>query len=163
MRTTILLFFIIFSASSAWAGDLKKELEAKGLDKKLVESLNPACLKAVNFDLKQGMSFWNAVWTGKGEMAVVDFLQGTKHYALTLAPMADGSCQTSRSITAYWTADCGKLEERYGKSFKKGSVKVKKKEKIYSWISSSKGTDIYLYNVPGGCVEVFREFFVSSK
>ncbi|HBG46622.1 MAG TPA: hypothetical protein DDW94_06475 [Deltaproteobacteria bacterium] len=161
MRLVFVLAILLVS-STAWAFDVKKELEGKGMKKELINNLNNSCLEALDYDFKKGNSYWNTLWNKQSEMALVDFLQGTKHYSLTLLPMKDGSCQASRTVTAYWTNTCGALAEKYRQNYPAGSINIRKRENVYAWISSSRGTDIYLYNVPNGCVEVFREFYVRT-
>ena len=96
-------------------------------------------------------------------MVVIDFLQGTKHYSLTMLPLKNGTCQTSRTITSYWTTPCGELSSKYKKQFPEKSIGVKEMQDIFTWISSGRGTDIFLYDTPEGCVEVFREFYIRGK
>lgn len=165
MRLKIFFIIIIFLSftTKVLAADPSRDLEAKGIKGDVLNLLNPACKETLNFDFKKNHNFWNGLWNKKGGMVVLDFLQGTKHYTLTLLPQSDGSCQTSRTITAHWTVDCKELVSRYKKEFPKGSIKIKEEQNIFVWISSSKGTDIYLYKVPSGCVEVFREFYIKNQ
>lgn len=162
MRFKIFLIFVLLlsSATLIWAADPSRELEAKGLKGDVLSLLNPACKEALNFDFQKNHSFWNSLWNKDGKMIVLDFLQGTKHYTMTFLPLPDGSCQTSRTITAYWTTECKELVSRYKKTFPKGSIKIKEEQNIFVWISSGKGTDIYLYKAPNGCVEIFKEFYI---
>lgn len=146
-----------------WAADPSEELAAKGLKGDVLKLLNPACKEALNLDFKKNHSFRNGLWNKKGGMVVMDFLQGKEHYTMTLLSQPDGSCQTSRTITTYWTTECKELVSRYKKEFPEGSITIKEEQNIFVWISSGKGTDIYLYKVPSGCVEVFREFYIKNQ
>jgi hypothetical protein len=169
MRIKIFLTFMLFLffTTELWAvdqyRDLAKELEAKGVKGDVLNILNPSCKEALNFDLHKSHSFWNGLWNKNGKIVVVDFLQGTKHYTMTFLPLADGACQTSRTITAYWTMECRELVSMYKKEFPEGSIKIKEEQNIFVWISSGRGTDIYLYKVPSGCVEIFREFYIKRQ
>jgi hypothetical protein len=162
MRFKIFLIFVLFlsSARMIWAVDPSRELEVKGLKGDILSILNPACKEALNFDFQKNNSFWNSMWNKDGKMIVIDFLQGTKHYTMTFLPLPDSSCQISRTITAYWTTECRELVSRYKNKFPEGNIKNKEQQKIFVWLTSGKGTDIYLYKVPNGCVEIFKEFYI---
>lgn len=164
----ILSFFLITSSELQAASkekDVTSELKEKGLTNYILKPLNQSCKEAVNFDFGEDHRFWNGIWNKKkkGSMVIIDFLQGTKHFSLTMLPLKDGTCQTSRTITSYWTTPCKELSSKYKEQFSEKSIDVKETQDIFMWISSGKGTDIFLYDTPGGCVEVFREFYVRGK
>ncbi len=159
MRVIASLLIVLFMAASAGAQDVTTKLKNKGLKEEILKNLNGACLKAVDFDFKKNHTFWQSVWNKNGEFLVLDFLQATKHYTLVVKPLGKKSCVTSRTIVAYWTNPCKKLKERYKNFFPKDTVKVRETQDIFVWLSNSRGTDIYLYKAPGGCVEIFREIY----
>lgn len=163
----LLIVFIIFASTGLAAAESSrdKKLKALGLTDEILKPLNRACKDAINFDLTKEHRFWNATWNKKKKQTIVilDFLQGTKHYSLTMLPLKGGSCQTSRTITSYWSTPCKELSLKYKEKFPKDSIRTKEVQDIFMWISSGKGTDIYLYDTPNSCVEVFREFFIMSE
>lgn len=163
MRYCLLLIIcgslVLFYAHRAFSETQTASLEKKGMGRDVLGLLNPACKDALDTDFQNSHSYWNALWSKKGKSVSVDFLQGTKHYSFVFQPLKDGSCQTSRTITAYWTMECKELASQYNKNFPKGSTQVKEEQKTFLWMTTGKGTDIYMYKVPGGCVEIFKEFY----
>ncbi|MEE9543710.1 MAG: hypothetical protein V3V95_08000 [Thermodesulfobacteriota bacterium] len=167
MKIKLLLILSIIFASIEFAaaeppGDA--ELRALGLSDEILKPLNRACKESISFDFTKEHRFWNATWNRKKKktIVIIDFLQDTKHYSLALLPLKDGSCQTSRTITSYWTTPCKDLSMKYKEQFAEDSIDIKEVQDIFMWISSGKGTDVYLYDTPNSCVEVFREFFIRT-
>lgn len=158
----LITIILILQVAFVHADKLTDELVAKGIKEDVLKMLNPACKEALNFDFKKGHSFWNVMLNKNEKIITIDFLLGTKHYNLTLESLPDGTCQTVRTITAYWTVECKELASRYQKELPSGGVKLKDEQNIFIWLSSGRGTDIYLYKVPSGCVEIFREFYVKG-
>lgn len=160
--TAILLLLSVTGIEAA--GSPSEELKAKGIKDDVLRYLNRSCRIALNFDLRQDHAFWKSMWDDKkGGMIVVDFLQGKKHYVLVFLSMDDGSCQTSRTITTHWTDKCEAITSQYKERFPKGGIKVDKARDTLTRISNKKGTtDVYLYETPSGCIEIFKEFYVKS-
>lgn len=155
---SILTLLLTFS-SAVCAEEILTRLKNKGLKEGILKNLNGACLRAVDFDFKKDHSFWQSVWNKNGGFLVLDFLQGTKHYTLTVRPVGKEKCITSRTIVAYWTNPCPKLRDRYKNAFPENAIKIRETQDIFIWMSNGRGTDIYLYKTPGGCVEIFREIY----
>lgn len=162
VKIALILMLSILLPQLSLADKLTDELISKGLKGDALNILNASCKEALNFDFKKNHAFWNVLLNKNEKIVSIDFLLGTKHYTLTLEPLSDGSCQTVRTITAYWTVDCKELASRYQKELPKGSLKLKEDQKIFMWFSTGKGTDIFLYKVPSGCVEIFKEFYVKG-
>ncbi len=157
LLTSILMMLIMVAYVNA--EDVATRLKNKGLKEGILANLNGACLKAVDFDFKEDHTFWQSVWNTDGRFLVLDFLQGTKHYTLVVRPTGKNGCLTSRTIVAYWTNPCQNLKDRYRDSFPRDTIKIRETQSVFVWITNDRGTDIYLYKTPGGCVEIFREIY----
>ena len=149
----VLVLFLLPASSHA------ASLEGRGLSSDVLDILNPACKDVLGTDFLKTHSYWNSLWSKEGKLVSLDFLQGTKHFSFSLLPLDDGSCQTSRTITAYWTMECSELASRYMEELRKGIAWTKEEQKTFLWMTTGKGTDIYMYKVPWGCVEIFKEFY----
>lgn len=148
-------------APAAFGKDAAGELSGKGLDATIYDKLTPACVDALNHDFEREHGFWNGLWRDQG-VTVVDFFKKSKHYSIAMNPMPDGSCQTVRNITSYWNEQCSTLAETYKKGLPPAELKVRQVENIFTWISNGKGTDVYLYKTPTGCMELFKEYYVRA-